>query len=335
MGLLNKGRRNLEKKTDAASLNSAMDELTKQTEALLGSLNESPKNTKPMLPKRKAMPEARGKSFDIIHSPSRSTRLQGTLKTVEVKKQPGSISSDNEIELLPEVATKSYNELTQQEQGLNDNTSTNDSPDYSNNVSPAIIHHGGGKLAIGPEVSDMVHNPEEKAPEFTSKKKQVARDALTLNPGGDLNKNEDAKDNEEVPEEDGKVDEPVPDLKNDIDGSSKASKPVKEEPEEKAADNKGVLGNPKDSLEDQTVRPVSGELFANNLVNDTEPKGYESDMKTDVPSILDTEEYHVELHDWSQLERKKSSPWLVLLLLLAVAGAFAYFLVSGSAVPFL
>ena len=66
---------------DFKELDSAVSELSKQTEALLGSFESEAKQEKPKMPKKHATVSRRGKSFDIIHDPKQNTKLPATLKT--------------------------------------------------------------------------------------------------------------------------------------------------------------------------------------------------------------------------------------------------------------
>src|SRR5690606_17637472 len=93
---------------EVASLDAAMSELTKQTEALLGKFNEE-RPQKPTLPKKDMHVSTRGKSFDIIQNPRKNTPLRATLKSV-TKNDTKKIASP-EVPLLPDHASKSYNEL--------------------------------------------------------------------------------------------------------------------------------------------------------------------------------------------------------------------------------
>ena len=78
-----------------------------------------------------------------------------------------------------------------------------------------------------------------------------------------------------------------------------------------------------DSANAEETVSSSGEIYANNLVKPVEPKGFTQADDQPQPTIFDTEEYHVAIHDWSKAGDHKSHKWLSFLILLVVAGIVA------------
>ncbi len=73
------------------------------------------------------------------------------------------------------------------------------------------------------------------------------------------------------------------------------------------------------------LQTESGELYANNLVQHSEPKGYIPHANQKGMAVFDVEEYHLELHDWSSLNKNPRITRLLLLLMLVVIGAALYY----------
>ena len=290
---------------DFSALDSAVSELSQQTEALLQSFKEEPRALKPTLPKKNAaavVPKSvvqrsgKGKSFDIIQHPAQKKRLNATLKTATASKP---------LLLLPEAPQE-------------------DAPKTS---VAQVVHthkegalHGFSTVQQTDAVASVDVEPEQKKPE------SKAEETMALKP---KDNKEDAKSPLSFTEEKtvDVVSETETDNKNDLkaqvadtveDSQNDASQPVLEESSKE--------------VEETAYR---GELYANNLVKETTPKGLElSEDDKHKPMIFDTEEYHPELHDWSKLEPKSKSPLIVLLILIIVAAGLAYFILSGHKLRF-
>lgn len=290
---------------DFSAVDAAVSELSKQTEALLGKAEPAPKS-KPTLPKKRSRPSARGKSFDIIAPQSKKT-TQATLKTVK----PIAVLNSKIIEtqsLLPDHATKSYNEL--------------DTPEIesgSANSAPAIIQHHAERIQAETELSNKPDTASEVEPKF---------DASTTQ-----------KENTEVShtslsfEGSSKEDEIQTPTEPEVEVSTGLQK--KETPEALASEEKAEAEVPLTEKElEEPPAYNSGELFANNLVKDSQPKGYKPAENQQKPTVFDTNEYHPELHDWSKLEHKGWGRWLILVAVLCVLGGAIYFIFSGQSLPF-
>lgn len=299
MGILKKKKSSIPKVQDTASLDAAMSELSKQTEALLGSFQDQAESKKPQLPKKNQKTVvARGKSFDIIHDPKRTSKLHATLKAAPAKKVAVVAQVDAEL-LLPPVATKSYNELTS-------SGSDQQAQSKKKSSTPQIINHHESTLSVG-TISESQSEPQEVADQATPE--QVSKMA---NPAA-------VSHNSIVFEE--------PAQKEATD-----SEETEQHPDESALKAQNTSELKDEPKEDQSY--TSGELFANNLVKNVKPKGYQPEKETKVPAVFDTEEYHVELHDWSKLEHKNGGKIVLLLLLLVVAAVAGCVVLFGYKLPF-
>lgn len=318
MGILKKKKTVAPKKQDSVALDSAMNELAKQTEALLGSFKEEPKEAKPRLPKKTTRPVHRGKSFDIIHNPAQKTKVNSTLKASHPKKTKLVVVDEEEL-LLPEHATKSFNELP----GADPEPVATKVTKPKKESAPKISNHESGKLAVAPVSIETPLKAEEDA----------------------VSETEEVKPPSESTSHSSIVFE---DTETDVESVSEEVKPELEQPEEAVPDNKpseAGTSEQKEENEDsaeESSEPEpeddkgysSGELFANNLVKETKPKGYKPAKESEVPAVFDTEEYHLELHDWSKLEHKSSGKIIVLLSLLVIAAGVAAYILSGRPLPF-
>lgn len=295
--------------TDFSALDDAVSELTKKTAALLGNAETSTK--KPVLPKKQAKPAPRGKSFDIIYSPKAGGKLQSKLRTVSAADAP--LLDEQEHLLLSDHAGLSFNEQDNQASG-NQSVVTAEA-----RTVPAIINHREGKLDTAHDQPDKLAEDTDPEPE-TQDETSAAIEEAKSDPV-DLPKStaqtavsfaEDTEDTVEAQKEAAKKPDDSP------------------EPESTASDEESE--HSVQSPEDNAYK--SGELFANNLVKPKERKGYEPHENQQKPTVFDTNEYHPQLHDWSKLEHRSGPKVLVLLLLLVVGGALAYFVISGASLPF-
>lgn len=296
---------------DFSSLDNAVSELSQQTAAILGENGEKVTVKKPTLPKKQSSLAQKGRSFDIIHHP-KQTQLQSSLKSVTSKE--AITAKSEEHPLLPDHAGLGFNEKpnlntkesAEESAGVGATPSTEEDKEtakapLSNSI---ISQHQGGSLSTG--------SPEEEAePAATDKpeepKPAVSHTSSVFEPLKD-SKTEPAE-KPSVRAENSSPDEVLPEVKSD---------PV-------------VSGNESTEVaKDEPSAEGSGELFANNLLSETKKKGYQPHESQQKPTVFDTNEYHPELHDWSKLGHSKSPVWIILALLLVVAGGLAYMFISGT-----
>lgn len=84
---------------------------------------------------------------------------------------------------------------------------------------------------------------------------------------------------------------------------------------------------PGEVVEQNEATETSGELYANNLVKPARVSGYQAHENQQAPTIFDTNEYHTELHGWTN--KKDAGPWIWLsavALVVIVAGSVYYML---------
>ena len=136
--MLNKKKITKPTKHDEAALSAAMKELSKQTEALLGSSEpkKAPPVKKPQLPKKQSLQKSRGKSFDIISQPKHPRKLKATLKTVEPKLLKPVQTTSPKHQISEHVSKKST--LTSGVQ-----TAKSLSTSSRSAVAPTIVHQKG------------------------------------------------------------------------------------------------------------------------------------------------------------------------------------------------
>ncbi|MDQ5969785.1 MAG: hypothetical protein QG593_302, partial [Patescibacteria group bacterium] len=92
-------------------------------------------------------------------------------------------------------------------------------------------------------------------------------------------------------------------------------------------DDDSILDTPKPQILDSSI--------TNNMNDMSKESGYKTPDSQQKPTVFDTNEYHVELHDWSKLEYKSNTLWYLLGLLFAIFAAGIFFIVSGFSVPFI
>ncbi len=303
---------------DFTALDQAVSELSKQTEALLGKTGE--KASKPMLPKKRSIPHTKGKSFDIIHDPKHKTALKASLKTAVVSHHKSESLVEETVPLLPDHATKSFNESESTEKVATSSTE-------NTNPAPTIQGHSQGLAIHGQEESMTAEATLEEPADDATHEPSVSHSAITFTE--DKTTELESEPPQTAPEES----EATPEL-----SAEPETVDTKEVAPESEAEPKDTAIPKSDSkASEEPVEPPaynSGELFANNLVKESKPHGYKPDENQQKPTVFDTNEYHPELHDWSKLEHGSGLRWLILLLLLVIAGALGYFVVSGQTVPF-
>lgn len=305
---------------DFTALDAAVIELNKQTEALLGKTNEKT-SKKPVLPKKKNLPVSRGKSFDIIRDSNKKSVLQGTLKTAKaapvapttsevVQKKPSeqTFLDDSETGAPQELVWLAQESVAQEES------------------SPAVvIKRRGGSLITMDSSGKDDEPPEVDQAEDDAEDTAVATAEPSKSTLGSEKQNSsvEPEGNAEAVESQG---DPAP----------LAEPEEAQVPEEKDSPvvDPVLESEVKDPVTAEPSAYNSGELFANNLVKESGPRGYEADEKQQKPTVFDTNEYHPELHDWSKLDRSNNPKWVLLVLLLIFGVGVVYFVVLGQPLPF-
>lgn len=289
------------KEHDLLALDQAVTELSRQTEALLGAGGNT--KPKPQLPKKQSRITHKGKSFDIIHDPKKSRRIQATLKA---SKPASKTVTHKEPELLPEHVT----------QGLDkphNPTSTKATLSVFETTEPPIIkgQHEAGSL-IDKEALKVLDEGDQ--PTDLSPTKEQSVQTKTSSATHDL---------------------PVAQTSISFteDEQTGVADPQATPPADLAPEADGMLLASQDETESNTTS-YTGELYANNLVKEIEPKGFKPTENGEGPAVFDTEQYHPDLHDWSKLESRHTNLWLFALLVVVVIGAAVYFVLSGQKLPF-
>jgi len=324
-------------KDDLAALDSSVDELSLQTSELLSHFgeqkkeqpsSESEKNDKQEV-KNKSVSRT-GKSFDIIHNPKQTSKITSTLKTrpdVNVKSED---IEPEEPEMLPEHATNSYNETDSITAETNKPSEETKVELSVSTETPELIKHASGSLSLVKDVDKTNTQQGDKATSITETNEQSKVTPETA-------KHEEGK----------LIAFTEPSKKDDIEVKAPQLSEAKE-----AVDDKNVTEQPNETSNNEAVKTDeiksqdekqedeevttsnSGELFANNLTQDSKPNGYEPVEGQQKPTVFDTKEYHLELHDWSKLKHKNSTIWYFVLLLVVIASSVAYMLLTGQKLPF-
>lgn len=312
-------------KEDFSALDSAVSDLARETEALLGKTGE--KMSRPVLPKKKPDANSRAKSFDIIHNPDTNKRSEAILKAPH----PGQKLLEAEEAGAKQLADKIEADTKDPEV---------DSVAEVSVHSPGALKFNEGKT-IEPTSNDKSskaevksNNPEEKD-KIEPKETEDSEESKTVKtPESKVNKSKATSTDEPDPliETDSKVDQEV-DSKDDA--VKLESKVIDLKPEDDKMD--GIISLAEQGDTDEPAKTDSSQkvqLFSDNLGESKSDDGEENDG--DQPEIFDTDEYHPTLHDWSKLEHHSGWPPVLLLLLLVVAFAgVVYAVVSGMQLPFL
>jgi hypothetical protein len=323
MGILGKKKKHsAPSEDDFKLLDNSVSELSEQTNALLTHFGEKnsddSKAVKPTMPQQVSGKKTPGRSFDIIQG-SHAVMNKRAKKTV-IEDVPS-----DAVELLPEHAGKSFNEVTPEETPKKETVSSTEASvekpeevDDSKKVAQAVlVGHPAGSLRFD--------STEEEGP-------------VTLHDDADSDTNKQDTDTHSVVE---KVDTAASSETKDLDGtsetapddkksevSSESPKPVEKPEEEGGAETA-------DQGEQKEISTATVEVFASNLGGSKSPKSYEPPEGQQQPTVFDTNEYHPELHDWSKLDHGHGGKWYVLALLIAIAAALAYFIFSGQKLPFI
>lgn len=78
---------------------------------------------------------------------------------------------------------------------------------------------------------------------------------------------------------------------------------------------------------------AGNKLEGDDSAEDTKSKDHTLRKDQQKPTVFDTTEYHPQLHDWSQLDKKSRLPWVILLILLATLAGVVYFMVLNQHLP--
>lgn len=317
-------------KEDFSVLDSAVSELAKQTEALLGKTGE--KMTRPVLPKKESESNSKAKSFDIIHNPDGKKRSEALLKAPHPgQKLLEADDSDEPDTSDSKVVTKSKPEATVAS-GLSAHT-------------PGALKFAGGKT-IEPIVDGKqakksnVKSPSPKPIPPAEIKELEAQEDQNLTPDAveadeDIKITDDSTDGN-ITEVDISNHKSISNVDNDDDteisevdsGMNKAEVSIEDDGK---TDGVG-LGKQGDSNKSKgTDSSQKIQLFSDNL----DDSKSDDDEDGPQPEIFDTDEYHPTLHDWSKLEHQSAWPKVVLLVLLVILAAGVYIIVSGVKLPFL
>jgi hypothetical protein len=294
-------------KSEIDHLDDAVSELSKQTEALLGKSGEkvSVKNfsqPKPELPKKLSLPKKRGFHFDIIPGTSK-TQLNPTFKATAAMPAQKLLEAEYDDELdheqsTPKVATA----------GEPANQSGSESG------SSLISGHATGSLHVGELEAPDKSKSETRIPASASVKLKAPTIQLSEHepkthnqPQSHDDTTTEAFENDEVPLKDAHPE--------DTDNEKEAAENIK-------IDNEGTIKT------DEPAKEGGHEVYANNLVKDTQPKGFQQHPGQQKPTVFDTNEYHPPLHDWSTLEHRSPAMWFIAGgALLGAAALFYLFIV--------
>lgn len=315
--------------SDLSALDSAVSELARQTEALLGKSGEK---LKPTLPKKKPTSHASARSFDIIHAGD-SAKKPAVLK-----------SAPPEQKMLEQSDEKL----------LQENSDTE--PATSSDVVPEIVtSHKSGSLKVSvaePTESQTNDQTEADAPEkapkkakkSTTKTSKKSEEESSSPDDSDATKPEelaevalldDAKKSNEDTERD-KQDtstEDTPSSTDEVTSTDSAQRDNGSAVETDDGPASAMATDPKIAPVHQPSDSTQNiQLYSDNLTKDqsTEEDG-EDESKTD---LFDTDEYHPTLHDWSKLEHKSKGPVIALLVLTVMFALGVYAVMNGYTLPF-
>lgn len=311
------------KKNDEAMLESAVGDLAKQTEALLGKSGE--KMDKPVLPKKQSKPSTKHagkKSFDIIH-PNEATSSESILKSPH----PGQklIEAHEDDKATDTSAPK-----------VEKSSSTSSAPAIVNTHNPGSLNVMSKKsvepIKRGVAAVQAEHDDESKDEQIVPVKRAAAeaKSAEDTEPVEEA-KNEGASN--PVKTEGKKEDEPVefssmPDKAAAADTSDKDDEGKEDESDTDSSESESK-DDSKASSNSVSEASKSIQLQSDNLDDDEE-----SDEPKPV-DVYDTDEYHPTLHDWSKLSKQNHTPLYILLLLVVILGAVLYIVYADISIPFL
>lgn len=305
------------KKNDEALLESAVGDLAKQTEALLGKSGE--KISKPVLPKKQNKPSTKRtgkKSFDIIH-PNEATSSGAILKSPHPGQKLIEAHEDDEATDAPVPKVEKSSSASSAPAIVN--THNPGSLNVMSKKSVAPIKRG--VAAVQAEQED-----ESEAEQIVPVKRKAAEEKSADDPEAvEETKREETPKSAKTKGE--KEDEPVafssmPDKAKVTEADDSDDDQVLEADTESISDDT----KPSDTVSEATK---SIQLQSDNLDDDEE-----SDEPKPV-DVYDTDEYHPTLHDWSKLSKQSHTPLYILLLLMVILGAVLYIVYADISIPFL
>ena len=324
--MLTKKKPTKSKEQDEAELDSAMKELVKQTEALLGSSDDEKENpvkkTKPAVekiikktlvsPKKKIIPHTKGKNFDIVSRPQKSKKIAATLKTAVAVK-----GADAKLLLAESVASNSVKKDIQH-----------------SSVSSAKIVHQKGNLHVQETASDDDKASYSTLAPQSAPSQNVARTGIVFSQPDDIDE-PGSKTVSFFDESDDDIENTHSDVADKASGAIESKTTNKQKIDVTENDSKDSKLSEKSTESDRPASQDSGELYANNLISDKKPRGYVPLESQEKPTVFDTTQYHVELHDWSKLDKSFTGKWLILGLLLILLVSAIYLFVFKQPLPFI
>lgn len=322
------------------ALEAAMNELTKQTDELLKQAKpkeekkpELPKKQPETKPAKKVVPHKKGASLDIVgHGPSSPRK----------KTSQNTDAGVNDEELLPATAGLSYNEQpavkVEDAPKIPAIKKPTSSKPVSDEKSPMIQSHVGKRIeptgaAVASKAMKSEDVAEKMAPESEDKssedssKSEPETKIPSKKPEEHIKVSED--DKEEVVKVGHKV-EPKADKPDTSDSPESSDTPDKVVVSEQVEPD---TNSPKFDAKKAEVEEQDEDDEDDGIIKmkdeDSEDSEKSKDDKKKVPSY-DVAEYQAQLHDWSKLSRNSHWPFLILILLLAVAGGLMYLYFSGN-----
>jgi len=317
---------------DVSELDSAVSELAKQTEALLGKSGE--KMRKPTLPKKaeKNIPHSNGVSFDIIHDGTKSSVTPAILKSphpgqkllepsdgddgdnIKVKISNKTDANEDTSKAEPAIAVGQSIVTTHKAGSLHSKSTgsvdaaDSDSPDGEVQAKDKADVNDGEQDKVTVTIKSKSAQPAKPTIDATDQSDDGDDAESTLKKPADNSESEDTSD-------------------ESTDGArSGVQDDTKQQPTQTAAKPITMATDPTQSMQ----------IYSDNLDKKTDDKdGNEEESDSDDPLIFDTDEYHPTLHDWSKLDRHSRGPVLILLLLMVLLAAIVYVVVSGIEIPFI
>lgn len=315
-------------KEDFSVLDSAVSELAKQTEALLGKTGE--KLSKPVLPKKRPKQNSKAKSFDIIHNPDPSKRSEALLKAPHPGQKLLEADDTGSIATVDskKTGTKKASEVDSTV-GVSTHTPGALKFTAEKTIEPLVDDNGANKPGVKSSNAEPVIKEDLKDSE-------VKDEPITKLDDVEADSSNKTSDSSAVTNSI-EYDESNPVTKQDKEDEVKVVELSADTVESSADDSKmdGVVSLAEQGESDSSEKSDSSQkvqLFSDNL---DKSKSESNDEDGPQPEIFDTDEYHPTLHDWSKLEHHSSVPKVTLLVLLVILAAGVYIVVSGVKLPFL
>ena len=312
-------------KEDFSVLDSAVSDLARETEALLGKTGE--KMSRPVLPKKKPAANSRAKSFDIIHNPDTNKRSEALLKAPH----PGQKLLEADEAEAKQSADKIEADMKDPEVDSVAETSVHSPGALKFNEGRTIEPTGKDKSSKVEVKSKNTEIIESKAPKVIEDSEE-SKTVKTLDSKANTSKTASTDKSDSLTETDSKVGQEVDSKDDVVKAESKVDDPKPEDDDQMD----GIISLAEQGDTDESAKTDSShkvQLFSDNLGESKTDDGEEDGVQ---PEIFDTDEYHPTLHDWSKLEHHSGWPPAVLLLLLVVVFAgVVYAVVSGIQLPFL